>query len=152
MTEKPVDEHTPLPSMPVPTFHTPVRGSAFAAIPPPTDARVSQGAEVALIREPSNPADPMAVAVWLLESGTPRWRIGYLDRTVAVRIAPRLDAGVSVRASIDGWVAEPDGRWRRPLLLITVADGERPGPSRARSLRRQPPGVQRRRVRRSSRS
>jgi len=147
-----VDERTRLPAMPVPSFHTPVRGSAFAAIPPPTDARVTQGAEVALIREPENPADPMAVAVWLLEAGTPRWRIGYLDRTVAVRIAPRLDSGVDVRASIDGWVEEPDGRWRRPLLLITVAEGERPGLGRARSLRRQPPGVRRRRVRRAARS
>jgi hypothetical protein len=94
----------------LPDFHTPVRGYAFAAVPPPRAAVLDAGTSVALIREPDNPADPMAVGVWLLESGEPRWRLGYLDRTVASRIAPRLDAGSVVEAVLDGWVEEPDGR------------------------------------------
>jgi len=137
-------------------FHTPVRGYAFAAVPPPRTAVLEPGTPVLLIREPQNPADALAVGVWLLEDGRPRWRLGYLDRTVASRIAPRLDAGVTVEASLDGWVEEPDGRWRRPLLhLRPVAPGADAGDTavvaasgRARSLRRQPPGVRRRRVRR----
>jgi len=123
----------------MPDFHTPVRGYAFAAVPPPRRAVLEPGTPVALIREPENPADPLAVGVWLLEGERPRWRLGYLDRTVASRVAPRLDAGAVVEAELDGWVEEPDGRWRRPLLHLW------PG---RRSLRRQPPGVQRRRVRR----
>jgi hypothetical protein len=135
----------------LPDFHTPVRGYAFAAVPPPRTAVLEPGTPVALLREPENPADPLAVGVWLLEGGRPRWRLGYLDRTVASRIAPRIDAGAEVAAVLDGWVEEPDGRWRRPLLhlrLAAVPDvaAEDRGPRP--SLRRQPPGVRRRRVRR----
>lgn len=142
----------------MPDFHTPVRGYAFAAVPPPRRAVLEPGTPVALIREPDNPADPLAVGVWLLEGERPRWRLGYLDRTVASRVAPRLDAGAVVEAELDGWVEEPDGRWRRPLLHLWP--GPDPSPvdtdlaaeaaSRVsrRPLRRQPPGVQRRRVRR----
>jgi len=132
----------------LPDFHTPVRGYAFAAVPPPQAAVLDPGSPVALIREPDNPADPFAVGVWLLESGAPRWRLGYLDRTVASRIAPRLDAGAEVEAVLDGWVEEPDGRWRRPLLLLRMRTSQQTPPLSRRSLRRQPPGVQRRRVRR----
>jgi hypothetical protein len=135
----------------LPAFHTPVRGYAFAAVPPPSTAVLEPGTRVALLREPENTADRYAVGVWLLEGGRPRWRLGYLDRTVAARIAPRLDDGAEVDAVLDGWVEEPGGRWRRPLLhlrpaLVPDLAGEaRPEP---RSLRRQPPGVRRRRVRR----
>jgi hypothetical protein len=136
-------------------FHTPVRGYAFAAVPPPRTAVMEPGTPVMLIREPENPADALAVGVWLLEGAHPRWRLGYLDRTVASRIAPRLDAGVSVEAVLDGWVEEPDGRWRRPLLHLRpspAAQGGEVGSSlrsgRGRSLRQRQPGVQRRRVRR----
>jgi hypothetical protein len=131
----------------LPDFHTPVRGYAFAAVPPPRSAVLDAGTPVALIREPENPADPLAVGVWLLERGEPRWRLGYLDRTVASRIAPRLDAGAELEAVLDGWVEEPDGRWRRPLLHLRAVEQPVATVSR-RSLRRQPPGVQRRRVRR----
>lgn len=145
---------------PLPDFHTPVRGYAFAAVPPPRSAVIERGTAVVLLREPDNPADPLAVSVWLTEDERPRWRLGYLDRTVASRVAPRLDAGERVDAALDGWVEEPDGRWRRPLLHLwsapidAAAEGGPALPASAdrpvsrRSLRRQPPGVQRRRVRR----
>ncbi len=140
----------------LPEFRTPVRGYAFAAVPPPRRAVLDAGTPVALLREPENPADPLAVGVWLVEDGRPSWRLGYLDRTVASRIAPRLDGGVAVDAVLDGWVEEPDGRWRRPLLHVRPAvdgggapDVAAEGPPVSRpTLRRQPPGVRRRRVRR----
>jgi len=138
--------------IPLPSFRTPVRGYAFAAVPPPVGATLDVGAELSLLREPANPADVLAVGVWLTEAGEPRWRLGYLDRSVAARVAPRLDAGVEVRAVLDGWVSEPDGRWERPLVHVTLGPGpaaivgaERVDPKR--SLRRRPPGVRRRRVR-----
>jgi hypothetical protein len=141
------------------SFHTPVRGYAFAAVPPPADAHLEPGAAVLLLREPENPADRLAVGVWLIHAGQPRWRLGYLDRTVAARVAPRLDAGAQVDGSIDGWVEEPEGRWRRPLLQLTVRAaatsaaiappvGESSG---RRTLSRMPPGVARRRVARRGR-
>ncbi len=132
----------------LPAFHTPVRGYAFAAVPPPATAVLDPGTPVILLREPENPADALAVGVWLTESGRPRWRLGYLDRTVASRIAPRLDAGAQVEAVLAGWVDEPDGRWQRPLLHLRLAVEEPVAAVNRRSLRRQPPGVQRRRVRR----
>lgn len=141
----------------VPPFHTPVRGYAYAAVPPPAAAVLEPGTEVLLLREPGNPADPMAIAVWLTVAERPTWRLGYLDRTVASRLAPRLDAGAQVRAALDGWVEEPNGRWRRPLIHLELqapeqAEGGRlrgpVGRGRTNSLRRQPPGSSRRRVRR----
>jgi len=143
----------------LPDFHTPVRGYAFAAVPPPRTAVLEAGTPVALLREPENPADPLAVSVWLLEGGRPRWRLGYLDRTVASRIAPRLDAGAPVDAVLDGWVEEPDGRWRRPLLHLRagavpdvtapdVVAESAPATGTRASLRGRTPGVRRRRVRR----
>jgi hypothetical protein len=99
-----------------------------------------------LTREPHNPADPLAVAVWL-DGGEQRpWRIGYLDRGVAARVAPRMDAGLTLDARVDGWIAEPDGRWRRPVVLLLpeviepaapVPPAESTGPSRP-SPSRQP--------------
>ncbi len=110
------------------SFRTPVRGHAFAsrpgAVPDPYP-----GQPALLVREPGNPADPLAVAVWV-EDGTVPWRIGYLDRGVSARVAPRLDRGQRIDARLDGWSAEPEGRWRRPVLLLrAVPDPSVPDPS-----------------------
>ncbi len=118
-------------------FRTPVRGHAFAGHP--SGAASLRGGEAAsLVREPANPADPLAVAVWVDAGGTP-WRVGYLDRGVAARLAPRLDRGARLSARIDGWVTEPDGRWHRPLVLV-VPESPPVG------VWGRPPGVLRRRV------
>ena len=135
-------------------FCTPVRGYPFASAPPGAD-RPGPGQPARLVREPANPADPHAVAVWVEPDGAPAWRIGYLDRFVAGRLAPKLDAGLRARAELDGWVAEPDERWQRPLLRVltavdrphrtsddhAAADADRP------RLWGRPPGVRRRTVR-----
>lgn len=137
----PTAEHTraerPASSLPpmvaIPAFRTPIRGYAFAS-PPPGGERPVTGLPAELAREPDNPADPLAVAVWASPASGARWRIGYLDRGVAARVAPRLDAGRRVRAQLDGWSSEPEGRWRRPLLLLLpddeeAAGGEEPAPA-----------------------
>jgi hypothetical protein len=131
-------------------FHTPVRGHAFAALPPGGSAELDVDTPVALRREPANPADPLAVGVWLVDGDGPRWRLGYLDRTVAARLAPRMDAGAEVEGVLHGWVDEPEGRWRRPLVRvrITVPEprGSAPVAARRPSLRALPPGTRRRRL------
>ena len=109
------------PMVAIQAFRTPVRGYAFASPPPGGDRPVS-GLPAELAREPDNPADPLAVAVWASPANGARWRLGYLDRGVAARVAPRLDAGRRVRAQLDGWSTEPEGRWRRPLLLLLPDD------------------------------
>lgn len=98
-------------------FLTPVRGHAFASAPPDDPAAVRHGAAARLVREPDNPADPLAVAVWATAAGTP-WRIGYLERAVAARVAPRLDDGATVTATLAGWWDEPTGRWARPVVAL----------------------------------
>ena len=116
-----VDRSSTIPMIPIRAFRTPVRGYAFAS-PPPGGEGAVVGLPAELAREPDNPADPLAVAVWASPSSGARWRIGYLDRGVAARVAPRLDAGGRVRAQLDGWSTEPQGRWRRPLLLLLPDD------------------------------
>ncbi len=97
-----------------------MRGHAFAArVPGAADPTPGQLAR--LVREPANPADRYAVSVWIA-GATGKWRIGYLDRSVAARIAPRLDRGARIAAKIDGWTAEPDGRWQRPLVVLLPSD------------------------------
>lgn len=139
-------------------FRTPLRGHAFAS--PPDDAPpLAVDDPVTLRREPGNPADPLAVAVWTATTGVPSWRVGYLDRGVAARLAPRMDDGLEVSGRLTGWVAEPRGRWRRPLVRIETVGtppedagtsprastvGEATSEVTFSRLRRRPPGVRRR--------
>lgn len=113
--------HPPTSTVFVP-FRTPVRGHAFAACPG-GGAGPAPGAHAELRREPDNPRDPCAIAVWLgtgENAGSP-WRIGYLDRAVAARLAGMLDAGERIEARVDGWWAEPEGRWKRPVVVLVAA-------------------------------
>lgn len=127
-------------------FRTPVRGHAFAG-PAPDDALAS-GRAVELLREPDNPADPLAIAVWSEDREGRRWRLGYLDRTVAAHLAPRLDAGAVATAVLEGWIEEPDGRWERPLVRLEVipAAGAGPADTVRAAVWGRPPGVRRRRL------
>jgi len=128
-------------------FRTPVRGHAFAG-PAPEEA-LAVGRAVELLREPANPADPLAIAVWSEDDAGRRWRLGYLDRTVAATLAPRLDDGTRITGVLDGWIEEPDGRWERPLVRLEVPTS---GATTAASdtvraaVWGRPPGVRRRRV------
>jgi hypothetical protein len=149
------------------TFRTPVRGHAFAVAPEGVE-RSGSGSSLRLRREPDNPADRLAVAVWVTDGPGATWRFGYLDRAVAARIAPRLDGGATVEVQLDGWIAEPAMRWERPLvrLIERSADVAKPAsraaedpvparpsalpPDRAR-LHGRPPGVRRRTVPHSGR-
>ncbi|TVR24944.1 MAG: hypothetical protein EA387_04890 [Nitriliruptor sp.] len=138
----------PLATPPARTFRTPLRGHAFAGPTPPEALEADRPASV--VREPHNPADPLAIAVWVEDGEGRPWRIGYLDRTVAARIAPRIDAGAEVRAVIEGWLAEPGGRWQRPLLRLEVTAGPGEATRSPETVHVEvwgrPPGVRRRRI------
>lgn len=136
------------PATPARAFRTPLRGHAFAG-PTPLEA-LAPGRTARLVREPDNPADPLAVAVWVEDDDARPWRVGYLDRTVAARLALRLDAGTAVEATIEGWLDEPGGRWERPLLRVELAAGPHGSDGTPRTLHAEvwgrPPGVRRRRL------
>ncbi len=128
-------------------FRTPLRGHAFAG-PVPQEA-LTPGREVSLVREPNNPADAHAVAVWLRDDEQRAWRVGYLDRTVAARLASAIDSGRTVTGVLDGWIEEPGGRWERPLVRIELPRPPAPaaeGESLRATVWGRPPGVRRRQV------
>lgn len=125
------------------SFRTPVRGHAWAA-PPVDGATLGPSVAIELHREPGNPSDPWAVAVWALPPVGGAWRIGYLDRAVAARVAPRLDAGERLAVTVEGWLSEPAGRWSRPLLRLTVAPSD--GSASDRPADRSEPAVDDRRA------
>ncbi|MFT5221923.1 MAG: hypothetical protein ACI867_000218 [Glaciecola sp.] len=104
-----------------PTFTTPIRGHAFAG-PAPDGAGICSDTPAAFVREPKNPRDPLAVAVWAMSPLTP-WRVGYLERAVAARLAPRIDAGAVFAMEFDGWMPEPGGAWLRPAVRVSSATG-----------------------------
>lgn len=111
----------------LPSFRTPVRGHAFAPRRADTPDPVP-GEPAELVPEPTNPADPYAVAVWAGADGQRR-RIGYLDRGVAARVAPRIREGLVLSARVEGWTREPEGRWQRPVVLLRAESLPTPAPS-----------------------
>ncbi len=104
-----------------PPFTTPVRGHRYAGRPPGITGLRDLEA-LRLVREADNPRDPLAVAVWG-RAGEVRWRIGYLERAVARRLAPRMDRGLALDVTPAGWLPEPAGRWQRPAVRIAIAAG-----------------------------
>lgn len=106
-------------------FRTPVRGYRFAARPPGAD-HPQPGQGILLHHERGHPVDEWAVAIWTRsQDGTP-WRIGYLDRSVASRIGPRVQQGRRITGEVVGWMTEPDGRWRRPVIEVDRSDIDDP--------------------------
>lgn len=88
------------------------------------DPAFAPGNALRLVREPNNPYDTNAVAVYDAEGQT---QVGYLPREHAERIAKRLDAGEELRC-LSMWETL-DGRWRvalRALILTPDASLERP--------------------------
>lgn len=79
-----------------------------------------------LIRNPDNPHDANAVEVHAPTVGM----VGHIPRDVAAQLAPMLDGGVRVAASVEAvWVK--DGHEDRPgvdVRLSAVDDPDRPAP------------------------
>lgn len=98
-------------------FRTPVRGYRFAARPPGAD-HPRRGQGVLLHHEHGHPMDEWAVAIWTRSADGIPWRIGYLERAVAARVGPRIRRGARVTGTVAGWMTEPGGRWRRPVIEV----------------------------------
>ena len=61
---------------------------------------------ISLVREPTNPHDPSAIAVHLQEAPWKDLHIGYVPKAVAAVLALRLDLG-EIRVD-EGWLLEVD--------------------------------------------
>lgn len=118
------DEHTTT-EQEVGRFRTAVRGYRFAARPPGAD-HPHTGQPILLHHERGHPMDASAVAIWTRSGHGIPWRIGYLERSVAARVAPRIRAGRRITGEVVGWMAEPDGRWRRPVIEVDRTDVDEP--------------------------
>jgi len=61
-------------------------------------AQLTDGEILRLERDPKNPADPNAVKVVTFDGH----HIGFIPRTLAAELAPKLDAGVGFCCSVKG--------------------------------------------------
>lgn len=73
--------------------------------------RCLPGEAIRLEREPDNPCDPMAVALYSSRAV----QVGYVGREHAEWLAPLIDAGRSIEASVSR--VAPKGRPFSPLAL-----------------------------------
>lgn len=76
------------------TMQTRVVGSTFCGPEAlPRLIGLKMGQMLRLVREPNNPADVNAVAVYFYTG-----KLGYIPRELAKRVAPAMDRGIPVRA------------------------------------------------------
>ena len=87
-------------------------------------ARCQEGEAVDLVREPDNPHDPSAVAVFS-DRGV---RIGYLGADRCGWIGSKIDRGYDVRAAIGRIMRAGQAGYLGVLLRVNL-QGEEPGPS-----------------------
>lgn len=75
-----------------------------------------------LVREPDNPADEHAIAVYLPPRIAEGKQLGYLYREPAALLAPKIDAGtlVVVGAELEELDAEDD--WNAGTMLVRFVD------------------------------
>lgn len=81
------------------------------------------GNPVSLVREPANPHDASAIAVFVtvrrLGFFSASVQVGHLKADLAKRLAPLMDSGKPVRASIASVFAPPGRQHPRVSLNIT---------------------------------
>ena len=80
------------------------------------DERFAPGHDVALAREPENPYDSNAVAVWSADGSL---QLGYLPRETASALTPELTSGEEYRAfCLWEWVDKAHDDRRRGIRLL----------------------------------
>ncbi len=87
-------------------------------------AQLCERPPLALVREPDNPHDPLAVRI----DGC-GVTLGYVPRSVNAAIATRLDAGEDLAAQVIQFDPQADP-WTRLVFAITGAPAVAPGPAR----------------------
>ncbi|HTU81728.1 MAG TPA: DEAD/DEAH box helicase, partial [Candidatus Acidoferrales bacterium] len=83
------------------SFHTKIVGVSFEGRQDVV-AGLRVGAELQLVRQPDNPHDPNAIAVFY-----GNLQVGFLHRAMAAHLAPAIDAGARYRARIEHLTGGP---------------------------------------------
>ncbi|MGN0037953.1 MAG: single-stranded-DNA-specific exonuclease RecJ [Coriobacteriales bacterium] len=97
----------------VPSFNTKVVGVTFENRQDALES-LEAGVELALVRQPGNEFDPNAIAVQLLD-GT---QLGYLNRALAARLAPVMDAGEAYSAAVSAVTGGPGEQGAQQELRV----------------------------------
>lgn len=100
-------------------------------------AGVREGVELTLVRQPDNPHDPNAIALFC-----GHLQIGYVSRGIARHLAPRIDMGVRYSARIASLTGgAPDGSGARRSRGANIFVERDPGATlAARAQTREPAG------------
>jgi hypothetical protein len=86
-----------------PEVTLPIAGVQFHKGARETLASLVPGMRLVLVREPANPHDPLAIAVWLpAHRGIERQKLGYLPKASNVEIAWAVASGVALAATFAG--------------------------------------------------
>jgi hypothetical protein len=100
--------------MPTVKMTASIVGSTFYAGAGNIISRLRYGAKLMLKREPDNPVDKNAIAVYFVFSGNPT-KLGHLTAGLAAKLAPKLDQGIEIqctKAPIVGAVVNLE--WEQP--------------------------------------
>ena len=89
-----------------------VSGITFCNVPLELWNELKSGVEVTLRREPTNKWDKNAIEVVYKN-----YRLGYLEKEVAMRLASQMDRGAKATATIAGRFNTPRDR---PVLALSV--------------------------------
>jgi hypothetical protein len=94
-------------------------------------AGLEVGEAVVLEREPDNPHDPNAVLVLTQDETEFQTELGYVPRELAKQMAPLLDAGAEVEATVKKLLTSHEG-YTLPVVISTLRRGEPSSPETSR--------------------
>ena len=104
------------------SFFSKVRGVTFDDRQD-TVSSLGEGESLALVREPENPHDPNAVAVFTEpgDPGTKARQVGFLAREIASRVGPFMDSGGKAEAVVTEVTGGRDGLFSGVNLRLSFA-------------------------------
>lgn len=84
--------------------------------------RAKKDDRLALRREPDNPFDPNAIAVWWADPEGLDHQVGYVPRALAALLAPLVDEGATLTAlAIRAQKVPRAGTWAKPVWALRMA-------------------------------
>lgn len=104
-------------------FFSKVSGVTYGNRQAIIEDRIDAGDALELEREPGNPNDQNAIAVYTSRFGEPRELIGYLNAQVSAELSPLMDAGQVVECTVEEVTGEMEAT-RGVNISLEVFDPE----------------------------